>query len=688
MSRSRRIEIITRLLEDEAFRDLFIQDPEAALAPYDLPGPERRWFINEITGWDKLLQAAEQLNVPTRGLGPAMEGSAPPVAANGGPRHAPAAPESEVAARPQRLVSTGFAADPQPEKPLPANMPLQTERDYYFWLEVGEPVAGAIDREPVALPDDLQVGARLQVALFTFDSEFELVEGADVGELEVQPDETITVARPAATPPGLVGDPWLEKRLFFPVRTPPQAGVHHLRCNLYYRQMLVQSHLVSMNVMASPQPLDEALVTEADYVLSHTLSGEQLAGMGSNRLSLMLNDNGDGSHGFRFFGEAEFKSNATLRDGEVQDLLNMARAALRTAAWGTAEEYTPQKKYRYLGQISVDQLGEDLIRLARAGYRFYATLIGRLAGDRLQARKLSQIMLRTGQVQIATRQSARLVIPAALFYDYPLDANLKNSDYKLCPDFLAALNGPQPLEDAACFQGNCPTRDALDVVCPSGFWGFRHALGLPVSIAGAPDAPVQITCPAAAEMTVGVSLDPGFTEREKHAGALQKLQPGLGWNYADSRDEALQMMHATRAHVVYFYCHGGLDGTIPYIHVGPKSDRGITADNLLAYDILWEEPRPLVFINGCHTTALEPDSAIDLVSAFVTNAYAAGVIGTEITIFEPIAVAFAEECLRRFLVDRQTIGEAVRGARLKMLKDKNPLGLVYIPYVMPSLKLV
>lgn len=688
MSRALRIEIITRLLEDEEFRERFIQDPEAALAPYDLPAPERRWFINEITSWDKLLDAAARLNIPIRKGIPRMEETAPPpVAANGGHRE-PLAPPVEDVVKRQRVVSTGFAADPEPQQPLPGNVPLQTGRDYYFWLEVGEPVVGAIDRQHVSLPDDLQAGVRLQVVLFTFESEFELTSGADLGELEIQEDGSVTVARVAATPPGLIDDPLLERRLFFPVRTPPQEGVHHLRCNIYYQQMLVQSHLVSMHVMASPQPLDEALVTEADYVLSHTLNSEQLVAMGSNRLSLMLNDNGDGTHGFRFFGEGEFKNNASLHDGEVQDLINMARGALRMVAWGDAEEYTPQKNYRYHGKVTVDQLREDLVRLARSGYRFYDALINKLAGDRLQTRRLGQIMLRAGQVQIATRQSVRLVIPAALFYDYRFDANLKTGDYKLCPDFVAALNSTQSLEQSACFQGNCPTRDALDVICPSGFWGYRHCLGLPVSIGEAPDAPVQLSCPTAPEMTVGVSMDPGFRWREKHAGTLQRLQPGLGWHYADSRDEALQLMHDTRPHVLYFYCHGGLDGTIPYIHVGPQSDRGITADNLRAYDIFWEEPRPLVFINGCHTTALEPNSAIDLVSAFVVNSYAAGVIGTEITIFELIAVAFAEECLRRFLVERQTIGEAVRGARLKMLKDKNPLGLVYIPYVMPALKLV
>ena len=48
---------------------------------------------------------------------------------------------------------------------------------------------------------------------------------------------------------------------------------------------------------------------------------------------------------------------------------------------------------------------------------------------------------------------------------------------------------------------------------------------------------------------------------------------------------------------------------------------------------------------------------------------------------------FAEECLRRFLFENQTLGEAVRGARLHLLKQGNPLGLVYIPYALPALKL-
>jgi hypothetical protein len=126
---------------------------------------------------------------------------------------------------------------------------------------------------------------------------------------------------------------------------------------------------------------------------------------------------------------------------------------------------------------------------------------------------------------------------------------------------------------------------------------------------------------------------------------------------------------------------------VPFIKVGPLSEMAITAVTLFNERIRWEKTRPLVFLNGCHTTGLEPERAIELVSALVRNAHAAGVVGTEITVFEPLARAFAEDCLRRFLGGAE-LGWAVRDARLALLKAGNPLGLVYLPYALPSLQLV
>ena len=89
------------------------------------------------------------------------------------------------------------------------------------------------------------------------------------------------------------------------------------------------------------------------------------------------------------------------------------------------------------------------------------------------------------------------------------------------------------------------------------------------------------------------------------------------------------------------------------------------------------------YVSFAHFT---PEKAVEFVSTFIENG-AAGVIGAEIAIFEPLACAFAEECLRHFL-QGVPIGEAVRKARLALLQSGNPLGLAYLPFVLPSVHLV
>jgi hypothetical protein len=333
------------------------------------------------------------------------------------------------------------------------------------------------------------------------------------------------------------------------------------------------------------------------------------------------------------------------------------------------------------------RLREDLVRLAIRGYRFYTGIIMRLAGGRPRAHALARLMREPGFVQVACKQSARHVLPAAMLYDYPFDTNYAHMDrYTLCEAFTGALAAAGPLESSPCFQGQCPVADDVHnktVVCPSGFWGFRHAVGLPLTVPTAPDPPAVLAIADAPHLAAGVSTAQDLKERAAHQQTLQTLVPRLVMEVGDTREEILGLLGRGKAHVVYFYCHGGLSGDLPYLQVG--ADEVITPDNLFAV-ARWDDPRPLVFLNGCHTTALDPEIAFEFIGAFVENAGAAGVIGTEITVFEPLARAFAEECLRQFLSEIP-VGEAVRRARLRLLKDGNPLGLVYIPYVMPGLQL-
>lgn len=607
------------------------------------------------------------------------------------PAHDDAKPPPLEASK-KRVVSTGFAEQISPGKRLGSTLPLACNHDYYFWLEVGPPVKGAIDVSPPALPEFIPRDALLKVALFGFDHKLSITPGADVGEIKLETDGTARVVqRPVEPPGGAKNSRLFKKRLFFPVKAGDFSDHAQLRCNIYYEQVLVQSHLVRVRIMRRPESIKGALSTTVDYTLSRTLNPAHVSDLKPHRLSLMLNDNGNGTHGFRFFGEKEFKNDATFDGQELQNYINLARGALRLAAWGDEDSWIQGKAYLYEASHNPNAVPDlvkmkvDLVRLAIRGYRFYDSIISKLTDSVAQADELADLMRTPGMIQIALKQSARHVFPAAMIYDYPLDTNA--SAHTLCPSFLQSLNNPGLLEATGCFKGNCVSKDADTVICPSGFWGYRHSLGLPLSLKNAPDAPSELTWETKPQMTIGVSTDQAFVWRPAHEKALQALQPHMGWNYGNTRADVLQLLKANTSHLVYFYCHGGMAGTVPFIQVGPATERGITRDNLRREKIRWKSPRPLVFINGCHTAALEPNVAMEFISAFVEVAGASGVIGTEITIFEPLARAFAEEFLGRFLKGEK-IGDAIRGSRLKLLKAGNPLGLVYIPYVIASLHMI
>jgi hypothetical protein len=586
---------------------------------------------------------------------------------------------------PERAVSTGFASEWGPAYPLDPDLPLAPSTKYVFWLEIGPPLLRSIDATPSDLPPDRVAGATLAVAVFPLGGALSVVPGADVGELRLVPEGSVEVAGVAADV-GPMETALADRRLFFHVETGAEPGTGRLRCNIYLDRVLLQSRLVSAEVRSDGERLEGALGSKLDYSLAPSLDPTLLAELEPHRLSVLANESADGSHDFYFFGERDFKNRASFDGEELQNLIDRARGALRRAAWGDDEEWSSAKPYRYEG-FNLERLRTDLIQFARSGYRFYDAIVNRLAGGFDAVAPLAELMRQPGLVQFASRESPRHVIPAALIYDYPLDTTAAPTDCTLCPEVANALIQERLLGDLPCFRGACPSRNEATVVCPSGFWGYRHALGLPVSVGRtALDVPGEIGYTSGPHLAVAVSTDPSFVLRSGHEQRLRSLRAGLDWRYADSRAKALSLLKRGGAEIVYFYCHGGVADDIPFIQVGPTNERAITPDLLRSEGIRWTAPRPLVFVNGCHTTALEPEKAIEFVSALVENAQASGVVGTEITVFEPLASAFAEECLRRFL-DGAPIGEAVRDARLALLAQGNPLGLAYIPFATASLRL-
>lgn len=631
-------------------------------------------------------------------------------------------------AKRQDIVNLGFSKKESPDT-TDAKETLKCGETYLFWLEVGQARADNIEvKETPLMVEELPREEQLVVALFSFKDELEIFKDEDIGELQITERMTVEVARQPMNARRRPASSRLQTCLFFPVRVPNRVGVYRLRCNIYCKQTLIQSRLISVVAQTgAPEQVDSAffekeqalfsadsplkqygvaLYSEADFILSQALTPALLP-QTPHRLSLMLNSNDDGTHSFRFFGKNDkthLKDDARIDEGELKDIIRKGRAALRQASWGSIKEWSDDAKYIYDDssfdpKTDTGKLAKELAKLAVAGYRIYSDIVRQLTNNK---RELRQLMAEPGLVQIALKKSSRHVFPAALLYDYPYDTQavqIDTSTFELCKSFDAAMRSQAPLEEADCFKGKCWLKaehdksetdligDLAGYVCPSGFWGYRHAIGFPLTLGNTEDVPEEMKLGNTLEVVYGYSTDFDPTE---HVQKLQNFRSPVGWHPAGNRRDVLQLLLQQKPHLVYFYCHGGVTATgVPFIEVG---ERDMLEPSNFS-ETYWEEPRPLVFINGCHTTAMDPEVAIKFVEAFVQDARASGVIGTEITIFEPLARAFAEDCLRRFLggapfKDPVPLGEAVRGARLALLKKGNPLGLVYIPFASAGLRLV
>lgn len=612
----------------------------------------------------------------------AAPGDAAPIAATDGP---PSQSSARPRVEPQR-VSMGLAEHEAPRRALKDRTLAKSSR-YLLWVEISpRAVPGSLSE--VAPLTELQEGDVIDVIAFPFRGQLAL-EGPRHGRVKLLAAGNQVLQAAWTGVPEEPGRP----TLFFALQTPAKAGRFGMRCNLYCRGVLLQSHLVRVEVTARARKQAHALDRELDYNLSESLDTSRLPPESACRVSWFLNDDGDGTHSFRFVsskaGVPEHVGDAHVDGVQLQEMVQYAREALRWAAWGTKQPWTPGLPCRFADRFERDALKPVLIELAMRGANLWMEIAAQFAfvGDTYDS--LRELMRTPGQVQIALKKSIGSVIPMALIYDYPLDAAVPPAEAKVCETAFDAIAAGRPLVDEPCFNGACPHYGADDVVCPGGFWGFRHDLGLPLHL---PKGQVAAVIPRGdgVRAFAPISTDQAFVMRDPHLAQLT-AQLKMPLEILRDRDACLDRLKEARQ-LVYFYCHGGLTAArTPYLQVGALGSRNIVAQSLVNARISWRGAlRPLVILNGCHTTAASPDEMFSMLTAFATHCNAAGVIGTEITNFELIAGIFGSELLRNFLgsndKDRQ-LGRAVRLGRLALLAKGNPLGLMYIPFALPSLQL-
>jgi hypothetical protein len=360
----------------------------------------------------------------------------------------------------------------------------------------------------------------------------------------------------------------------------------------------------------------------------------------------------------------------------------------------------------------------DLIRLARYGRDLYAICTGRLRAANgsewaktgaLLAAKLHAALRDTAVIQAVQLGDDQHVFPWGLVYDYALDPDETN--WRMCrivAEGWPGNNGP----GYQATRAGCPHRDepwhTRDIICPYGFWGLRHVIEQPPSVAagaaGEPrEAAVLVPAGSAAlDLAVAVTRDARLdgTLIDAHLARLGglarlRLQPKTP---AVTSNDVRSMLNAPAA--VYFLCHGEFDAAQqkPYLGIGPR-DQNVahrvyptslstwaTPPPQLDLDA-WQTRRPLVIINGCHTCDLLPGHLFNFVTEF-TRLGAAGVIGTEVSVLLPVAAEVGALLLDRLTQANPvlTVGQALREVRWELVSRGNLLGLAYTAYCLAGLR--
>jgi len=351
----------------------------------------------------------------------------------------------------------------------------------------------------------------------------------------------------------------------------------------------------------------------------------------------------------------------------------------------------------------------DLRVLARVGAAVYQKVFGDTdAGNVLQALIRQEAGLRQRPPVLCIAESAgshasEPGIPWSLLYDLPVGAN--PDDYAICES--VAMFGPRGGAQRGSERGSergtapvpvqCPVGHTgqPDVVCPWGFWGLSSVLEQPSSVAG--DASAVVTSaaePPAVLFAAGSGLDPDITTRH-----VTTLRTDLGEALRDveirSKDALASALDEERLDVAYLYCHSDNQYLTPQsspsqllrfgdARIGPL-------DVTMWARTSWSNPhwptrKPLVVLNGCHTVETTTATLSSFVDAFVQDAGAAGVLGSEVAMEQGLASLVLETFLRRF-AGGASVGEALREVRWDLFRRGNVMGLAYTAYCLSGLRI-
>jgi len=468
-------------------------------------------------------------------------------------------------------------------------------------------------------------------------------------------------------------------KLFVPFSTGKQRGPASLRVTLYHRNNVVQSIRLDFAVdERGDRPGD--LKGIVDFALTDDAAkAEQLP---ARQLNVLTNEGASGTHKV-VVSNGDRAIAVTLTDDQATTVLTAVRKRLTEITLGVdgdRSQYDEDNRKRTADFIL------DLRRLALSGSQLWQAVVP----DVDDRRYLREHLRERASIQIT--RATRTTFPWALVYDIPRDPM---EEGKLCPLLQEWDTKQAALQH---YPTTCPDEAShgLNVICPYGFWGFRHLIEQPPSVrAGTLRTEIKVVGESRAATARSLALNAALTK--SHFTDLEACFAGSFEMVPCEDKDALQAALADpRLPLAYFYCHGKTevqaDVVTPYLEIG--NDVRIAPGSLGAWheaagwgSAHWAETAPLVFINGCETASLTPSDVVSFVDAFA-GLHAAGVVGTEIPVSQRVAGEVALSFYRQFAgPGNASAGTSLYRTRIDLLRKGNVAGLVYTPFCSMDLTL-
>ncbi len=463
----------------------------------------------------------------------------------------------------------------------------------------------------------------------------------------------------------------------FRIVTPVWTGLCRMRLGVYYENNLVQSYLIYVRVAPEqgemPEGAGDGWWSVCEYTLSSDLS--DLRELGPRRVCVWIGEGKEDTHRAGIAGAAgvDLGPAIEVNVGLATSALEHYRDLLYKTCFDPKSE-TPSYLYDKESHepLAAETFEKRLLDLAELGQMLYERVFGTEVGRRIAEylRGIEQTQPGLLVVQIA-RLSLDLAFPWAVLYDRPLRYNPRRN--KVCERFLT---------EGTC-GADCPHAQDDNVVCPSGFWGFRYIIEQPLRPPHAFSS-VATRLPGGEQPELALVYGESLGLTQQHGDGVSAVIQARGHAtvYADTAG-LIDAMRKGPA-LVYFYCHGGNTPYRQWLVV--KEDEPLMPSYLDdGFRSDWADGAPLVVLNGCHTGKYDPATLLSFVHRFGAIG-AAGVIGTEIPIHEYLGDYFG-----RFLIDRllggEPVGQIVYDLRWELLKKRNLLGLVYAPYCYADLRI-